>query len=261
VRLRPVRIDGWKQAWLLPGGTAGTVTLTYAPNRLYRDAIAGGLGTLALVMLVALWPARGRVRRRAWRPRWLARQKRPEAGLSEEAASPQAELSGEAASPQAGPSEEGASPREADALQEPDAPRVRGWPRLPGWIRGWLRVLGRLWPGWGTALTLAGALCGLLLAGLWLGGYPGAGILTAAAVLFTAAVSYRHRHRLWLELSRPWLVAGLLLVAAACSVAGERLLAAGASGPVVIALTSTAPQVIGLMIVARLVAALFASEP
>jgi len=108
---------------------------------------------------------------------------------------------------------------------------------------------------------LAAALCGLLLAGLWLGGYPGAGILAAAAVLFTVAVSHRHRHRLWLELSRPWLVAGLLLVAAACSVAGARLLAAGASGPVVIALTSTAPQVIYLVVVARLAAALFASEP
>ena len=102
---------------------------------------------------------------------------------------------------------------------------------------------------------------GIALAGLWLGGYPGAAILAAAAVLFTAAVRLGHRHRFWLELSRPWLVAGLLLVAAACSVAGERLLAAGSSGPVVIALTSTAPQVIGLVIVARLAAALFGREP
>jgi hypothetical protein len=313
ITLRPVRIDGWKQAWLLPAGTAGTVTLTYAPNKLYRDAIAGGLGTLALVMLVALWPAPGRVRARAWRPRWLALPKRPgagrprpgrsrpgwlrpgwlragrsreagaspetgpphEAGPAQEAASRreagllrEAELSGEAASPQqAAPPEEATSlretdpPREADPPPEADPPRVRGrlagWPRLPGW----LRVPGRLWPGWGTALTLAAAACGLLLAGLWLGGYPGAGILTAAAVLFTAAVSYRHRHRFWLELSRPWLVAALLLVAAACSVAGERLLAAGSSGPVVIALSSTAPQVICLAIVARLAAALFAREP
>jgi arabinofuranan 3-O-arabinosyltransferase len=134
---------------------------------------------------------------------------------------------------------------------------VRAWRR----VLGWLRLPGRLWPGWGAALTFAAALCGLLLAGLWLGGYPGAGILTAAAFLFTAAVSYRHRHRLWLELSRPWLVAGLLLAAAVCSVAGERLLAAGASGPLVTALTTTAPQVICLVVVARLAAALFASEP
>ena len=54
--LRAVRIDGWKQAWLLPAGTAGAVTLTFAPNALYRDAILGGLATLALVALVALWP-------------------------------------------------------------------------------------------------------------------------------------------------------------------------------------------------------------
>src|SRR5262249_30287656 len=51
-RLRTVRIDGWKQGWLLPAGTAGTVTLTYMPNSGYRDAIFGGLGTLALVVLV-----------------------------------------------------------------------------------------------------------------------------------------------------------------------------------------------------------------
>src|SRR5262249_29895722 len=44
-RLRAVRIDGWKQAWLLPAGTAGTVVLTYAPGAGYRDAIVGGLGT------------------------------------------------------------------------------------------------------------------------------------------------------------------------------------------------------------------------
>jgi len=34
--LRPVRVDGWKQAWVLPAGTTGTVTLTYLPNALYR---------------------------------------------------------------------------------------------------------------------------------------------------------------------------------------------------------------------------------
>ncbi len=79
-RLRPVRIDGWKQAWLLPAGTAGTVTLTYAPDAGYRDAIFGGLGTLALVVLVALWPpAPAWLRRRARRPRWLTRPA-PDAG-------------------------------------------------------------------------------------------------------------------------------------------------------------------------------------
>ena len=35
-QLRAVRLDGWKQAWLLPAGTAGVVTLTYLPNAIYR---------------------------------------------------------------------------------------------------------------------------------------------------------------------------------------------------------------------------------
>jgi arabinofuranan 3-O-arabinosyltransferase len=176
------------------------VTLTYRPNTLYRDAIAGGFGTLNLVVIAALWPAPRRVRAPARRPRWLAR------------------------------------------------------PR-------WLRVPVRLRPGPAGALTAAAAVCGLLLAGLWLGGYPGAAILAGTAGLFTAAVSHWHRHRLWLELSRPWLVAGLLLAAAACAVVGGRLLAAGTSGPLVTALTNTAPQILCLAIVGRLAAALFASDP
>ena len=104
-------------------------------------------------------------------------------------------------------------------------------------------------------------MCGLLLAGLWLGGYPGAAILTVATGLFTVAFSYRHRHRFWFELSRPWIVAGLLLAATVSAVAGERLLDAGASTALVTALANTAPQIICLTIVARLAAALIVGEP
>jgi arabinofuranan 3-O-arabinosyltransferase len=199
-RLRAVRIDGWKQAWLLPAGTAGTVTLTYAPDAGYRDAIFGGLGALVLVVLVAFWPPA---------PAWLKRR--------------------------------------APLSRRLRLPRL---PRLP-----------RLRPGFGTALTSAAAVCVLLLAGLWLGGYPGAAILTIATGLFVAAFSYRHRHRLWLELSRPWIVAGLLLAAAACAVIGDRLLNAGTSGTLVTALTNTAPQIICLTIIARLAAALIVGDP
>jgi len=212
VRLRAVRIDGWKQGWLLPAGTAGTVTLIYAPNARYRDAIFGGLATLALVMLVAFWPpAPAWLRRRAWRPRWLTRPAR--------------------------------------VRPEPASREAR-----PRWLM-------RLPPGVGAALASAAAVCVLLLAGLWLGGYPGAVILTIATGLFTAAFSYRHRHRLWLELCRPWIVAGLLLAAAASAVVGERLLDAGTSGTLVTALTNTAPQIICLTIIARLAAALIVGDP
>ena len=219
-RLRTVRIDGWKQGWLLPAGTAGTVTLVYVPGSGYRDAIAGGLGTLALVMLVALWPpAPAWLSRRIRRPRWLTRTTPDVAGADATGA----------------------------ATAEPAGSRRL---RLP-----WLR------PGLGRGLTSAAAVCGLLLAGLWLGGYPGAAILTVATGMFIVAFSYRRRHRFCLELSRPWMVAGLLLAATVSAVAGERLLDTGASGTLVTALTNTAPQIICLTIVARLAAALIVGDP
>ena len=56
--LRAVRIDGWRQAWLVPAGTTGTVHLTYAPDHVYRAALLSGVGLLPLLLVVALWPAR-----------------------------------------------------------------------------------------------------------------------------------------------------------------------------------------------------------
>jgi hypothetical protein len=69
-QLRAVRLDGWKQAWLLPAGTSGVVTLTYQPDQPYLAAVIGGLALLALIMLVAAWPA-GWGFRRSGRPRWI----------------------------------------------------------------------------------------------------------------------------------------------------------------------------------------------
>jgi arabinofuranan 3-O-arabinosyltransferase len=61
--LAPVQLNGWEQAWLLPAGTHGLVKLTYVPDAVYRDALFGGLGSLALVFIVALVPLRRRKRR------------------------------------------------------------------------------------------------------------------------------------------------------------------------------------------------------
>ena len=50
--LRPVVLDGWQQGWLVPAGPAGTVSLTYAPDVLYRRALL--FGALAALFLLAL---------------------------------------------------------------------------------------------------------------------------------------------------------------------------------------------------------------
>ncbi|MEU2407182.1 alpha-(1-_3)-arabinofuranosyltransferase family protein [Streptomyces rubiginosohelvolus] len=50
--LTPLRIDGWQQAWLVPEGEGGTVTLEYEPASIYRWGLIGaGVLFLALVVL------------------------------------------------------------------------------------------------------------------------------------------------------------------------------------------------------------------
>ncbi|TMR95014.1 alpha-(1-_3)-arabinofuranosyltransferase [Nonomuraea basaltis] len=49
VELKPVRLDGWRQAWFLPAYTAGTVTLAYEPDGPYRAGLVAG-GALALLV-------------------------------------------------------------------------------------------------------------------------------------------------------------------------------------------------------------------
>jgi arabinofuranan 3-O-arabinosyltransferase len=59
--LQPVRLDGWKQGWLLPAGSRGLVTLTYLPDAQYRAALFTGLAALGLILLVAVVPFRRRL--------------------------------------------------------------------------------------------------------------------------------------------------------------------------------------------------------
>jgi arabinofuranan 3-O-arabinosyltransferase len=183
-QLRAVRLDGWKQAWLLPAGTRGLVTLTYQPDRPYLIAMFGGLALLALVMVIGA------------------------VGV----------------------------PSRRSVAREPRQTRRR--PR-------WARLLASL---------LGGIL--LLVMGFWLAGYPGAAIVPAATALFAVAARRADRNRLWSGLSSPWLLAGLTVAASAVAAAGQHILFAGASGLVVTVLDNAAPQVICLLIVARLAAAL-----
>ncbi|WP_208638817.1 alpha-(1-_3)-arabinofuranosyltransferase family protein [Kitasatospora albolonga] len=48
--LTPLRIDGWQQAWLVPEGEGGKVTLEYGPARIYQAGLFGA-GVLLLVLV------------------------------------------------------------------------------------------------------------------------------------------------------------------------------------------------------------------
>lgn len=62
VTLTPVRIDGWRQAFLVPEGAGGIVEMRFTPTAAYHAAlVAGALGVLLLLAL-ALVPDRRRDR-------------------------------------------------------------------------------------------------------------------------------------------------------------------------------------------------------
>ncbi|MGI9196718.1 MAG: alpha-(1-_3)-arabinofuranosyltransferase domain-containing protein [Candidatus Nanopelagicales bacterium] len=65
--LQPVRVDGWRQAWLVPAGAAGVVSMDFAPDAPYRAGLL--LGLLAALVLLALALVRGRAGEAAPVPR------------------------------------------------------------------------------------------------------------------------------------------------------------------------------------------------
>jgi arabinofuranan 3-O-arabinosyltransferase len=52
-RLTPVAVNGWQQGFVVPAGSPGTITLTFASNSLYRAGLAVGLSLLPLLALLA----------------------------------------------------------------------------------------------------------------------------------------------------------------------------------------------------------------
>lgn len=52
--LTPLRVDGWQQAWLVPAGAGGQVTLVYTPQRVYTAVLALGLAVSGAVLLAGL---------------------------------------------------------------------------------------------------------------------------------------------------------------------------------------------------------------
>ncbi|HUE08118.1 MAG TPA: alpha-(1-_3)-arabinofuranosyltransferase family protein [Acidimicrobiales bacterium] len=56
--LQSARINGWQQAWVVPAGSGGVVTLTYTPDGLYQIGLVIGLALACLLVALALWPAK-----------------------------------------------------------------------------------------------------------------------------------------------------------------------------------------------------------
>ncbi|WP_235717556.1 alpha-(1-_3)-arabinofuranosyltransferase [Mycolicibacterium goodii] len=52
--LQPVTVNGWQQGWVIPAGTEGTVTLSFASNLPYRIGLIGGLALLPVLAALAL---------------------------------------------------------------------------------------------------------------------------------------------------------------------------------------------------------------
>lgn len=72
--LEPVVVDGWQQAWLVPPGTTGPITIEFPADRWYRAAIFGGLLLLIPLAVLAFRSARTPARDdgpapRTWRSR------------------------------------------------------------------------------------------------------------------------------------------------------------------------------------------------
>lgn len=51
--LRPVRIDGWRQGWVVPEGEGGTVRMEFMPDRAYQVGLALGALFVAILFLLA----------------------------------------------------------------------------------------------------------------------------------------------------------------------------------------------------------------
>jgi arabinofuranan 3-O-arabinosyltransferase len=77
--LRPVRLDGWQQGWLVPAGTGGQVQFLFTPDAPYRRGLLLG-ALLAVSLLLAAAPGRGsrpEHRRRRGEHRRIARRPAP----------------------------------------------------------------------------------------------------------------------------------------------------------------------------------------
>jgi arabinofuranan 3-O-arabinosyltransferase len=57
--LTPVRLDGWQQAFIVPAGAGGAITLTFRPAGTYHLALIASLLAAVLLLAIAAWSLRG----------------------------------------------------------------------------------------------------------------------------------------------------------------------------------------------------------
>lgn len=73
--LTPVSLDGWEQGWIVPAGSAVTVTMTFAPDHAFRAGLLVGALALLALFALAILPGRRRLSGpappRAALPEWL----------------------------------------------------------------------------------------------------------------------------------------------------------------------------------------------
>jgi arabinofuranan 3-O-arabinosyltransferase len=53
--LTPVRLDGWQQAFVVPAGAGGAITLTFRPAATYHLALIASLLAVAILLALTAW--------------------------------------------------------------------------------------------------------------------------------------------------------------------------------------------------------------
>ena len=101
-QLTPVRLDGWQQAFVVPAGAGGTVTLSFRPTATYHLVLVASLLAVALLLAITAWSFIGRGARR------------PEGPAGAAAGAPPA----------------GAPPAGAPPAGAPPAGHARAWPTV-----------------------------------------------------------------------------------------------------------------------------------
>ena len=60
IPLEPIRVDGWRQGWIVPAGSGGTASLVFEPAGAYRAGLVAGLVAVIALIALAMLPQRRR---------------------------------------------------------------------------------------------------------------------------------------------------------------------------------------------------------